>query len=48
MTPYKIKNINQLDNKILDNSIVKNKIKDFNKQLSDNGSILVRPSELNH
>tara|TARA_B100000287_G_scaffold81245_2_gene73711 strand:+ start:667 stop:2043 length:1377 start_codon:yes stop_codon:yes gene_type:complete len=44
MTPYKIKNINQLDNKILDNSIVKNKIKDFNKQLSDNGRILVRPS----
>ena len=44
MTPYKIKNINQVDNKILDNSIVKNKIKDFNKQLSDNGRILVRPS----
>ena len=44
MTPYKIKNINQLDNKILDNSIVKNKIKDFNKQLSDNGRILVRSS----
>ncbi len=44
MTPYKIKNINQVDNKILDNSIVKNKIKDFNKKLSDNGRILVRPS----
>ena len=44
MTPYKIKNVNQVDNKILDNSIVKNKIKDFNKQLSDNGRILVRPS----
>ena len=44
MTPYKIKNIEKIDNKILKNSKIKNKINDLNKQLSNNGRILVRSS----